>query len=83
MTASKKSSYFRYYHGYYKLPVCTQVMFRRMQILVDRYARIARDGSILYTRKDSPDTTRRMKPHEIKRIFVDLYGEPMNASHTD
>lgn len=72
--ASKRPR-FRYNFNFYHQPVFVQVVYKLLQLHIDKYARLAKDGTITYTRKDSPKTVRTQPVAESKRIFEDLYGE--------
>lgn len=75
--------FFHYGYNYFRLPTFIQVMFKRIQLQVDRYAKIDKQGVITYTRKDTPDTIRTLSVAETQRIFTDLYGEVVDASEAN
>jgi hypothetical protein len=68
-----------YSYHFYRQPAWLQVMFKKMQISVDRYCRINKAGEITYTAKHAPDTRVVQSKATSLRIFTDLYGVPPNA----
>ncbi len=67
---------FYYTFNFYRQPAWLQVLFKKMQISVDKYCRINKAGDIIYTVKHDPNHNRVLTVAESKRIFTDLYGEP-------
>lgn len=76
----KREFKFRYNYAFYRQPVSVQVIFKRIQLLVDKYCKIDKAGDISYTTKAEPTTLKILPRAESIRIFNDLYGEQDNES---
>lgn len=61
-----------------KLPHYVEVMYLYIRSNIDAHARLAQDGTILYSVFIAPKEPRKecvARPAESKRIFEDLYGD--------
>ena len=65
-----------YSYNFYRQPAWLQIMFKKMQVSVDRYCRIDKAGEIIFTTKHAPDVRAVQSVATSRKIFTELYGAP-------